>query len=275
MSLDERIANLKINLESQKGNMEYYVKHILEQNTVSTSTEMVNKFMEELNVQIKQHEKEDMTDLARFYRLIMSVRPALDTILKPGNLYDSILDVMITNFNVILDRLRRTINDPKEMRKNKGPILPGSNKTFELRYFCTNCNQSFPIPPEMKEKIEIEAEKVELPLHCEKEMNIKIFRIEDETKEEVLEKINIYPAEVLLGHIDSSETNAEYLDLLSVGIDVGSSTSHLVFSKLTLKRETSVFNMTNRFNLINREIIHEGNIIFTPLLDKVTIDIEK
>ncbi|NOR39174.1 MAG: hypothetical protein GQ580_06270, partial [Candidatus Thorarchaeota archaeon] len=59
--------------------------------------------------------------------------------------------------------------------------------------------------------------------------------------------------------------NVEYLKVLSVGIDIGSSTSHLVFSRLTLKRETGFLNMTNRFNLVNREIIYEGTIIFTPL----------
>jgi len=32
--------------------------------------------------------------------------------------------------------------------------------------------------------------------------------------------------------------------------------------------------MSNRFILINREIIYEGNIIFTPLIDRYTIDIE-
>jgi ethanolamine utilization protein EutA len=72
----------------------------------------------------------------------------------------------------------------------------------------------------------------------------------------------------------SNSAEAEYLNILSVGIDIGSSTSHLIFSKLTLRRETSFFNMTNRFNLINREIVYEGNIIFTPLIDRYTVDIE-
>ncbi|KKM17225.1 hypothetical protein LCGC14_1677880, partial [marine sediment metagenome] len=67
----------------------------------------------------------------------------------------------------------------------------------------------------------------------------------------------------------------EYLNVLSVGIDIGSSTSHLIFSRLSLKRETSFFNMSNRFILVNREILYEGNIIFTPLVDKFNIDIEK
>ncbi|MFW9967592.1 MAG: ethanolamine ammonia-lyase reactivating factor EutA [Candidatus Thorarchaeota archaeon] len=69
---------------------------------------------------------------------------------------------------------------------------------------------------------------------------------------------------------DSSES----LNLLSVGIDIGSSTSHLVFSQLTLNRERSFLNPTNRFILVDREIIYESDIIFTPLVDRYTIDIE-
>ncbi|TFH09571.1 MAG: hypothetical protein E4H14_04230, partial [Candidatus Thorarchaeota archaeon] len=64
------------------------------------------------------------------------------------------------------------------------------------------------------------------------------------------------------------------LKMLSVGIDVGSSTTHLVFSRLTLSRERSFTNPTNRFQLVDRQIVYESNIIFTPFLDRYTIDIE-
>ena len=63
------------------------------------------------------------------------------------------------------------------------------------------------------------------------------------------------------------------IEILSVGVDVGSSTSHLVFSKLVLiKDEHSV---TRRFNIEQRDIIYEGRIINTPLLDDNTIDIDR
>ncbi|MBN2228632.1 MAG: ethanolamine ammonia-lyase reactivating factor EutA [Candidatus Thorarchaeota archaeon] len=62
--------------------------------------------------------------------------------------------------------------------------------------------------------------------------------------------------------------------MLSVGIDIGSSTSHLIFSRLTLNRERSFLNPTNRFQLTDREILYESDIIFTPLIDRHTIDIE-
>ncbi len=63
------------------------------------------------------------------------------------------------------------------------------------------------------------------------------------------------------------------IEILSVGVDVGSSTSHLVFSNLFLKRDQR--SVTRRFNIEQRDIIYEGRIIHTPLLDDNTIDINK
>ncbi len=63
------------------------------------------------------------------------------------------------------------------------------------------------------------------------------------------------------------------IEILSVGVDVGSSTSHLVFSNLFLKRDQR--SVTRRFNIEQRDIIYEGRIIHTPLIDDNTIDINK
>jgi ethanolamine utilization protein EutA len=63
------------------------------------------------------------------------------------------------------------------------------------------------------------------------------------------------------------------IEILSVGVDVGSSTSHLVFSKLLLRRDAR--SATRRFNIQERNIVYEGRIIHTPLLDGNTIDIDK
>ena len=61
------------------------------------------------------------------------------------------------------------------------------------------------------------------------------------------------------------------IEILSVGVDVGSSTSHLVFSNLVLIRDQR--SITKRFNIAERNIIYVGSIIHTPLLDDNTIDI--
>ena len=63
------------------------------------------------------------------------------------------------------------------------------------------------------------------------------------------------------------------IEILSVGVDVGTSTSHLVFSNLLLKRDE--FSDSRRFFIQERNVIYEGRIINTPLLDNDRIDIEK
>ena len=63
------------------------------------------------------------------------------------------------------------------------------------------------------------------------------------------------------------------IEILSVGVDVGSATSHLAFSKLLLKRDPR--SESRRFRIEERRVIYEGRIIDTPLLDNDTIDIHK
>lgn len=63
------------------------------------------------------------------------------------------------------------------------------------------------------------------------------------------------------------------IELLSVGIDVGSSTTHLVFSNLVLLRDEK--SSSRRFRIEKRNVIYEGRIISTPLLDNDTIDLNK
>ncbi|MGD2187870.1 MAG: ethanolamine ammonia-lyase reactivating factor EutA [Desulfobacterales bacterium] len=60
-------------------------------------------------------------------------------------------------------------------------------------------------------------------------------------------------------------------EILSVGVDVGSSTSHLAFSNLVLKKDER--SATRRFKIQERNIIYEGRIINTPLLNDRTLDI--
>ncbi len=62
-------------------------------------------------------------------------------------------------------------------------------------------------------------------------------------------------------------------EILSVGVDIGSSTSHLAFSKLTLKRDEC--SITRRFDIRERKVVYEGHIIDTPFLEDDTIDIDQ
>jgi ethanolamine utilization protein EutA len=54
--------------------------------------------------------------------------------------------------------------------------------------------------------------------------------------------------------------------LLSVGVDIGSSTSHLVFSRLLLER------LDNRYVVTEREVLHESDVLLTPYAADTTID---
>jgi len=63
------------------------------------------------------------------------------------------------------------------------------------------------------------------------------------------------------------------IELLSVGVDVGSSTSHLAFSNLILERDPH--SPSRRFNIEKRNIIYEGRIINTPLMNDDTIDMDR
>ena len=65
----------------------------------------------------------------------------------------------------------------------------------------------------------------------------------------------------------------EKLTINSVGIDIGSSTSHLVFSRLVLRREGSAF--SSRFRVTEREVLYRSPIMLTPYLSCTLIDTEK
>lgn len=54
--------------------------------------------------------------------------------------------------------------------------------------------------------------------------------------------------------------------LISVGVDIGSSTSHLVFSRLLLER------FDNRYVVSKREIVHESAVLLTPYAADQSID---
>lgn len=61
--------------------------------------------------------------------------------------------------------------------------------------------------------------------------------------------------------------------LLSVGIDIGTSTTQLIFSKLMIKNTASAFNMP-KVSITDKEIIYKSRIYFTPLTDNRTINCE-
>src|SRR5438094_8676482 len=56
------------------------------------------------------------------------------------------------------------------------------------------------------------------------------------------------------------------IELTSVGVDIGSSTSHLIFSRLVLERVGA------RYLTVERRILQQSEILLTPYVDETTID---
>jgi ethanolamine utilization protein EutA len=179
------------------------VSKFLEEQQSKEAAILEEAFTQQFDSLLLQHENETLTDVSRLHHLIKEFKPALSSVLPPGESFDRLMG-MVT------------------------PILNAALSTAEKR------------------KIEAKS------------------RMLESSRSRAEPKVRTYPL------YDSSE----HLKMLSVGIDIGSSTSHLVFSRLTLGRERSFLNPTNRFMLIDREIIYESEIIFTPLIDRYTIDIE-
>ncbi|MEG1779467.1 MAG: ethanolamine ammonia-lyase reactivating factor EutA, partial [Oscillospiraceae bacterium] len=61
--------------------------------------------------------------------------------------------------------------------------------------------------------------------------------------------------------------------ILSVGIDIGTSTTQLIFSKLTIENLASSYTVP-RITIVDKEVIYRSEIYFTPLLSQTEIDAE-
>ncbi|MGG5343798.1 ethanolamine ammonia-lyase reactivating factor EutA [Enterococcus sp. AZ192] len=62
--------------------------------------------------------------------------------------------------------------------------------------------------------------------------------------------------------------------MLSVGIDLGTSTTQMVISKLTMNNMASAFTIP-RVEITKKEVIFRSEIIFTPLKEQRIIDVER
>src|SRR5581483_8539682 len=60
------------------------------------------------------------------------------------------------------------------------------------------------------------------------------------------------------------------IELRTIGIDIGSSTSHLLFAEVTLQRQT--LGLSSRFLVVGREIVWRSPVLLTPFLPDGTID---
>ena len=62
--------------------------------------------------------------------------------------------------------------------------------------------------------------------------------------------------------------------LLSVGLDIGTTTSQLIVSELTVQNQASAFAVPD-MTIAERKILYKSPVMFTPLLDASHVDGEK
>ena len=63
-------------------------------------------------------------------------------------------------------------------------------------------------------------------------------------------------------------------EILSVGIDIGTSTTSMVVSRFEIENTASCFSVP-RVAIVEQEIIYRSDIYLTPLVDGIKIDIDQ
>src|SRR5260221_6793971 len=84
------------------------------------------------------------------------------------------------------------------------------------------------------------------------------------------EHLHVSPDDVAVNEVAWAADNVE---LTTVGIDIGSSTSHLMFAKVHLQRLATA--LSSRFVVVGREIVWRSPILLTPYRPDYTIDAEE
>jgi ethanolamine utilization protein EutA len=72
---------------------------------------------------------------------------------------------------------------------------------------------------------------------------------------------------------ENDRWNPDDIELTTVGIDIGPATSHLILSKLHLRRLGR--RLTSRFVVVNREVLYRSPVLLTPYTTDYRIDADK
>src|SRR3954464_14412676 len=75
------------------------------------------------------------------------------------------------------------------------------------------------------------------------------------------------------GAINEVAWAADNVELTTVGIDIGSSTSHLMFARVHLQRLSTA--LSSRFVVVDRKILWQSPILLTPYRPDYTIDVDE
>lgn len=80
-------------------------------------------------------------------------------------------------------------------------------------------------------------------------------------------------AEIHAGDSVREVHGVESVELVSVGIDIGTTTSHLTFSRLLARRDGDEY--SSSFRIDEREIVYRSPVVLTPYTDSGPIDTER
>src|SRR3954465_10541368 len=75
------------------------------------------------------------------------------------------------------------------------------------------------------------------------------------------------------GAVNEVAWAADNVELTTVGIDIGSSTSHLMFARVHLQRLSAA--LSSRFVVVGRKILWQSPILLTPYRPDYTIDVDE
>ncbi len=84
------------------------------------------------------------------------------------------------------------------------------------------------------------------------------------------EHLHVSPDDVAVNEVAWTADNVE---LTTVGIDIGSSTSHLMFARVHLQRLSTA--LSSRFVVVERKILWQSPILLTPYRSDYTIDVDE
>jgi ethanolamine utilization protein EutA len=84
------------------------------------------------------------------------------------------------------------------------------------------------------------------------------------------EHLHVDPGE---GPLNEVAWAADNVELTTVGIDIGSSTSHLMFARVHLQRLGTA--LSSRFVVVGRKLLWQSPILLTPYLADYTIDVDE
>jgi ethanolamine utilization protein EutA (predicted chaperonin) len=82
--------------------------------------------------------------------------------------------------------------------------------------------------------------------------------------------LHVSPDDVAVNEVAWAADNVE---LTTVGIDIGSSTSHLMFARVHLQRLSTA--LSSRFVVVERKILWQSPILLTPYRSDYTIDVDE